>query len=227
MDLLFPSDVRSVVVCDQQFDADENGIVRGIEAHVAREMMAHDNRITAWTDPVGDDGDDTAAEVRAQIRTARIEMINGLSREAMFAEGRAHGIKFNGNFSNEKLRSLLISHLDSVPITDEQLQTEEQRAIAARAGSAEARANPGGLVSGADTAAAERERLGQQAPAEPQAPAPVMEPEGNPDAITAEVDDADPLAGLSDETEFDADEPEADKDEPAPGASDGKSDNEG
>lgn len=109
--LRLPDGMASVTVFDQSYGKD--GIIdgpdgKGVEDHIAREIMAHDPRITEYTP---DSADDPAKMPGAgDQRTAFIARIASLDRPELFAVARSMRVSLPAVLKTEVMRETLIRH---------------------------------------------------------------------------------------------------------------------
>lgn len=105
--LRLPEGIASITVFEQTF-GEPDGTVRGVEDHVAREIMAHDPRITEFAEGGPDDpGQMPASGSRGASFLARVAT---LDRTEIFAAGRAMKVSLPATSRTEVLREILIRH---------------------------------------------------------------------------------------------------------------------
>jgi hypothetical protein len=109
--LRLPEGVASVTVFDQTYGKD--GVIvgpdgKGVEDHVAREIMAHDPRIVEYT-PDGAD-DPTRLPGEGDKKTAFLARVANLDRTELFALGRAMKISLPATLRTENMREIVIRH---------------------------------------------------------------------------------------------------------------------
>jgi hypothetical protein len=107
--LRLPEGMASVTVFDQTYG--ENGIIRGpdgngIEDHIAREIMAHDPRITEFVlggpdDPEGSDNGDAR-------HVAFMARIGALDRTELFAVARSMRVAMPATLKTDQMREIVV-----------------------------------------------------------------------------------------------------------------------
>jgi hypothetical protein len=115
--LQLPAGVSSVVVFDQQYG--KNGVVRGVEAHIAREIMAHDPRITEFVD--GGPDDPEAMPGRDDRRVTAMAKVGAMTRAELFGLSKAMKLAAPATSRTETLREALLRQIaaadeDDIPV---------------------------------------------------------------------------------------------------------------
>lgn len=109
--LRLPEGLASVTVFDQTYGKD--GVIagpdgKGVEDHVALEIMAHDPRIVAFTP---DSHDDPRTMPGAGDRTVNfLSRIANCDRTELFAIGRSMKISLPAVLKTEQLREIVVKH---------------------------------------------------------------------------------------------------------------------
>lgn len=102
--LKLPEGLSSVVVFGQQYGAD--GVVRGVEAHVAREILAHDPRITEFAE--GGPDDPHAMPRANDRRVSAMAKVGSMNRAELFSLSKAMKLAAPATSRTETLREALL-----------------------------------------------------------------------------------------------------------------------
>jgi hypothetical protein len=110
--LALPEGMASISAFGQQYG--ENGVVRDVEPHIAREIMSHDPRIVAFIPGSDNDPENirTAKGKRAQA-IARLGMIE--DRRELFNIARHMGVPASATLKNVELKEKLVNALAECP----------------------------------------------------------------------------------------------------------------
>lgn len=112
--LRLPDGMASVTVYDQTYG--ENGLIRGpdgkgVEDHIAREIMSHDPRITEVAesdlDDEGDDGD--------RRHVSFMSRIGSLDRTELFAVARSLRISMPATLKTDQMREIVVREASKRP----------------------------------------------------------------------------------------------------------------
>lgn len=115
--LQLPAGISSVTAFNQQYG--ENGVIRGVEAHVAREIMSHDPRITEFVD--GGPDDPEAMPGADDRRVSAMAKIGSMTRPELFALAKQMGLAVPATTRSETLRENILRQVatmdeDKVPL---------------------------------------------------------------------------------------------------------------
>lgn len=115
--LQLPADITSVTVFNQQYG--KNGVIRGVEDHVAREIMSHDPRITEFVDGGLDDPE--AMPGADDRRVSAMAKIGAMTRPELFSLAKQMGLAVPATTRSETLRETLLRHVatadeDKIPL---------------------------------------------------------------------------------------------------------------
>lgn len=104
--LRLPEGMASVTVYDQTYG--ENGLIRGpdgkgVEDHIAREIMSHDPRITEVAEADLDDGDD---EDRRHV--SFMARVGTLDRTELFAVARSLKVSMPATLTTDRMREIIV-----------------------------------------------------------------------------------------------------------------------
>lgn len=118
INLRLPEGMLSVTVFGQSY-GEPDGTIRGVEDHVAREIMAHDPRITQFETDAADDP--ATMPGAGDNRVALMARIADLDRTELFAIGRSMRVSLPATLKTEALRELVIRHAatmheDDIPL---------------------------------------------------------------------------------------------------------------
>ncbi len=115
--LRLPEGMASISVFEQTFAANESGAIlgpdgKGVEDHVAREIMAHDPRITEFTPDSADDPSKMPGA--GDRRVIFLSRAASLDRTELFAAARLMRVSMPATLKTEQMREIIIRHAATI-----------------------------------------------------------------------------------------------------------------